>query len=100
MNFRRIFDMMGVKIKKEGVMELKQTIKVLFSVFILFALVLNNQPSLAHGLDTEGAIVKAANTTLHIHDEVEAHKLLHNPPSDTRKRKIILLGSSFISTPQ
>lgn len=72
-------------------MKMKETTKVFFSLFLLFVLLLSNQQALANELAIETPIVKIANSTLHIHDEVEAHKLLHKVP-DTRKRKEMALS--------
>jgi hypothetical protein len=69
-------------------MELKKTTKVFFSLLIILALILTSQQVLSHSLRTETPIAKAGNSTLHIRDEVETHKLFHEV-SYTRKRKII-----------
>lgn len=58
-------------------MEVKKMSKVFFSVGLVLVLTLSHQQVLAHKLNTGEAIAKSANTTLHVHDEVELHELIH-----------------------
>lgn len=68
-------------------MGIKNCIKCGFLMVIVMSLILQSQAALGHicFMDGGGAVVQPVKGTLHIHDDIEVHKLFHHKPFISRR---------------
>lgn len=66
-------------------MNIKNYINRGFLMIIVMSLILASQAALAHGCLMDSPVAKPITGTLHIHDDIEVHKLFHHKPFVSRR---------------